>query len=70
LRLCGWAGASSHSSTGAKQTSVPSIRAHHSSRVLALNPSASRFFGIGQSCGSRWAWEAGSSMPHNWISMP
>ncbi len=35
-RCSGCSGASASESTGAKQTSVPSISSHHSSRVLAL----------------------------------
>ena len=46
--LCGWAAASLMVSTGAKQTSVPSIRAHHSSLLLPANTSVRRSFSRGQ----------------------
>ena len=46
--LCGWLGASARLSTGAKQTSVPSMIAHHSSRVLVLITAASLAFSAGQ----------------------
>src|SRR6202030_3243069 len=39
--MCGWFGASRMVRTGAKQTSVPSMILHQSSRVLLLNTSAS-----------------------------
>ena len=42
--LCGWSRASSGLRTGAKQASVPSNRAHHSSRVLVRTSAAMRCF--------------------------
>src|ERR1700712_1661512 len=46
--MCGCFGASDSDSTGAKQTSVPSMIAHHSARVLLLNTSAIFSFIAGQ----------------------
>src|SRR5689334_2954482 len=53
-RAAMWAcfGASAMVSTGAKQMSVPSMIAHHSSRVLLLNTVTSFSFSAGQAFGS------------------
>ena len=58
--MCGWRVASSIESTGAKQTSEPSISAHHSSRVFVRKIFARRSFIAGHS--SR-AFCPGSSSP-------
>ncbi len=54
-------GASSQSSTGAKQASLPSSSAHHSSRVRVRNTSAMRSLSSGQRSASICASKAGSS---------
>jgi hypothetical protein len=59
--LCGCAGASSQSSTGAKQASLPSSSTHHSSRVRVRNRSAMRSLSSGQRSASICASKAVSS---------
>src|SRR6266404_303552 len=46
--MCGCCGASDSDSTGAKQTSVPSMIAHHSARVFVLNTAVIFAFIAGQ----------------------
>ena len=61
-RLWGWAGASASESTGAKQTSLPSMISHHSSRVfvrkIAANRSVTFAHSLRSNCPGR---EAGST---------
>ena len=52
--MCGCFGASDSDSTGAKQTSVPSMIAHHSARVLALEHLVIFAFIAGQFFASIW----------------
>src|SRR5215472_2008752 len=61
--LCGWTGASSIASTGAKQASLPSMSSHHSSLVLAVILSAMALLRRGHCATSFWirASSAGSS---------
>jgi len=66
--MCGCPGASAMVRTGAKQTSVPSMILHHSSRVLLLNTSTSFAFSAGQAFGSIWASKPESDKPASWRS--
>src|SRR3982075_1489664 len=52
--MCGCFGASDSDSTGAKQTSVPSMIAHHSARGLDLNTAFIFSFIAGQFLASIW----------------
>lgn len=58
--LCGCAGASSMSSTGAKQMSVPSMRSTHSARVRVAIAAATRRLSSGHWRLSIWREKTGS----------
>lgn len=60
---CGCSGASAIDSTGAKQTSVPSITRHHSSRVLVLKAAVSRRRSSGHQERSCWWGRPSAAIP-------
>src|SRR5436309_15996826 len=66
--LCGCFGASAMVRIGAKQTSVPSMILHQSSRVLLLNTFVNFSFNAGQALRSIWASKSASVRPACWRS--
>src|SRR5881398_1502147 len=66
--MCGCSGASLMVRTGAKQTSVPSMILHHSSRVFVLNTSTSLCLSEGHALRSICASNSAPESPACWRS--